>query len=788
MRIDSYSSEQFAGVRDHEANFEMGMNVVLGDNETGKSTMIAAIFYALTQAAKLDKRKDSNFIAHYFPTSGAKTIDSTVRFTQDGISYELTKLWDLTGQDASFKLRRIGGDALRGTQAEEKLKSLIQFGYAVNNNLIFGRQNHEEEILQWCYNFFSKKADESVDEVRKQIGSAISAAGGISPEKIIAEIDKRLDELGERWDFDRDIPEKKSGVSKRWEKGLGAILKAWYNFEDADNAYQNAKDTEASIAATTRKLETAKNAQVIAKDKQKKLLEQKGAVDNIENLQKLKSQSEHTLEKAKKALLDWPIQEHRVEEGKRLRTLKEEREQRAKKSELTKQIAKIKAISQAIAELQLDTSSYPDFKRDYEEALDLENDIELARATLGAATLHAIIKMKGDHVAQVDLGGKIQSVKTFDNDVSGYFSMTIPGIAEVQVESSEIDVQGLRDRIETAQHRIDEILDEYCASDVGALGDMSEEYEEDIEKLKAKNNELEIALESKTLDEYNSMLEEINDNSSISIPSNLDDLIESYLQGHRVLDVAISLAESAISGYQSEYSSIDNLKEIISSLESSIEEQAVRIDGLTIQHNISVEEFSAMLEECAQELDALERQIGEYLTALGQLGEPANITDLEAEKDRLKDEWETLKRTYHNYQRIREDFVVLQEQDDDRFDGFHSKFNEYLAAIAGNSLTMNDDNGLALTSGKNPVIQDVLSAGTRKTVLLAFRLAILSYYFPNGDGLIVLDDDLLDMDPDRRFQAATLLKSFAEKNQVIFMTCDPAIAKLLGGNQIKMGS
>lgn len=788
MRIDSYSSEQFAGVRNHEAKFEIGMNVVLGDNETGKSTMIAAIFYALTQTTKLDKRKDSDFIAHYFPTSGAKTIDSTVRFTQDGANYELTKIWDLTGQDTSFKLRQIGGDTLRGTQAEEKLKELIQFGHSVYNNLIFGRQNHEEKILQWCYSFFSKKDDESIDEVRKQIGSAVSAASGISPEKIIAEIDKRLCELGDRWDFDHDIPEKKLGISKRWEKGIGAILKAWYNFEDADNIYRSAKDAEASIATTTRKLEAAKSAQVIAKDKQAKLLEKKGAVDNIESLQELKHQSEHTLERAKKALLDWPTQVHRIEEGKRLLALKEERDRKAKKSELTKRIAKIKAINQAIKELQLDTSSYLDFKRDYEEALDLQNDIELARAALGATTLHATIKMKGDYVAQVDLGGKIQSVKTFDNDVNGYFSMTIPGIAEVQVESPEVDVQDLQDRIETAQNRIDEILEEYCASDLSVLGDMADEYEEDIEKLKAKNNELEIALESKTLDEYNSMLDEINDNPSIPIPSDLDDLIESYLQDRRSLDVAISLAENAVTGYQSEYSTIDNLHEIINSTESSIEEKSARIDKLTSQQNISVEEFGAMLEECTQELDTLESQIGEYLTTLGQLGEPANITDLEAEKDRLKDEWEVLKKTYHNYQQIREDFVALQKQDDDRFNGFHVKFNEYLAAITGNSLTMNDDNGLALTSGKNPITKEILSAGTRKTVLLAFRLAILNYYFPNGDGLIVLDDDLLDMDPNRRSQAATLLKSFAEKNQVIFITCDPAIAKLLGGNQIKVDS
>ena len=39
---------------------------------------------------------------------------------------------------------------------------------------------------------------------------------------------------------------------------------------------------------------------------------------------------------------------------------------------------------------------------------------------------------------------------------------------------------------------------------------------------------------------------------------------------------------------------------------------------------------------------------------------------------------------------------------------------------------------------------------------------------------------------DNREQAAKLLNKFAKSNQVIFTTCDPAIAELLGGNLIPM--
>ena len=51
---------------------------------------------------------------------------------------------------------------------------------------------------------------------------------------------------------------------------------------------------------------------------------------------------------------------------------------------------------------------------------------------------------------------------------------------------------------------------------------------------------------------------------------------------------------------------------------------------------------------------------------------------------------------------------------------------------------------------------------------------------------MVLDDVLLDMDPTRRANAARLIQQFAQTHQVLFTTCDPAIAALLGGHQIRL--
>ena len=51
MWIKAYQNEQYAGVRGQDLHFSPGVNVILGDNEAGKSTICAFIkfiFYGLS--------------------------------------------------------------------------------------------------------------------------------------------------------------------------------------------------------------------------------------------------------------------------------------------------------------------------------------------------------------------------------------------------------------------------------------------------------------------------------------------------------------------------------------------------------------------------------------------------------------------------------------------------------------------------------------------------------------------------------------------------------------------
>ena len=79
-----------------------------------------------------------------------------------------------------------------------------------------------------------------------------------------------------------------------------------------------------------------------------------------------------------------------------------------------------------------------------------------------------------------------------------------------------------------------------------------------------------------------------------------------------------------------------------------------------------------------------------------------------------------------------------------------------------------------------------LSEGTKETVSLAFRLAVLDHLFPDGGGVIVFDDPFTDMDADRTTQSCELIKECAKQHQVIFLTCREDYLEMLNGNKIAL--
>lgn len=134
--------------------------------------------------------------------------------------------------------------------------------------------------------------------------------------------------------------------------------------------------------------------------------------------------------------------------------------------------------------------------------------------------------------------------------------------------------------------------------------------------------------------------------------------------------------------------------------------------------------------------------------------------------------------------------ALLLESDSAVFRGMQAELDPLIQAMSlGRHSRVDMDGtlprGLADGSGRS-LPWDLLSGGTRDTLALAVRLAMASFFLRDTDGFLMLDDPLVELDPDRQGAAARALASFAARRQLIVFTCHPATAELLGGTLTRL--
>ena len=133
---------------------------------------------------------------------------------------------------------------------------------------------------------------------------------------------------------------------------------------------------------------------------------------------------------------------------------------------------------------------------------------------------------------------------------------------------------------------------------------------------------------------------------------------------------------------------------------------------------------------------------------------------------------------------------LAQSLDLHTFDPFVQAFSRYLAPATGHRYIAAALNGaipstiVGADGGELPV--HLLSTGTTRGIALALRLAMAEYLLGDAGGFMVMDDPLVDLDPERKRYAAAMVSDYAIEKQLIIATCDPETAKLLGGHRIEL--
>ncbi len=787
MIIKSFTAQQFAGIRNKSVTFSSGINVVLGNNETGKSTLINGIFHTLTEPQKILKSSKSGkeFFEECYPSGGANIIISDLCLEENGQPYTVNREWDKNGKDNRTRILMPNGDVFSSDHAEAKLNELLRCPTAVYDYLVFGRQKNEAQILGWCYSFFANKQDkDGIEEARNMVSRAISAASGISLEKFSNLLDEKIKKMADRWDFGSNGPQ---NGKMNWAKGAGTIVGLFYDYKNALNELDKLRETDRQLQINRSDLNEYAEKKAELELRLNALAEQRAAIENAENIRKLRENANSALKEAVRSNNDRKAAEQALTSVNELIRLNSENENRINKEKISKQLSEISALESEIKELTEKTKGLSELSADFRNAQALSSAIDKNNALLNAGTLHAGIKMLPPHTVRIQTAdNSIREYTEGEADINGFFRIKIPNVGEITIAPQNVDVEKLLSENEQNLRKLDEILKRYSAETIPALKEMENENMQNTNKL--NNLRSKRSMYPTSPEQLAEELSMIPTNDGIILPADIDAQIAEFLHryGKHSLDSCKSYFETIISTFKEKYQSPENAQRII----DEITAKAAEYDKAQTNVAMTKEQFEQETADLTKEIELLNRKRNEANRNIGMLEAGfKNISEVEDEIETLRSKWELEIHKCRCYMRIREDFLtILNSNKGNRFSDFNKRFSEYLGLITDKSVTANDEAGmeeLLLTSKNNNINNlSLLSAGTKKTLLLAFRLAVLDFFFPDGGGIIVIDDGLLDMDAKRRSNSAQLLKQFAQKNQVILMTCDENIADLVGGNRI----
>ena len=727
MRLKRIRSDQFAGINDIDIELSEGINLILGENETGKSTLIELIYQTLFKGDKLDGRKDKGFVEKYFPAPSADgingdCIDGTLIFEGSKGQYKLSREWDIRGETVSSLVMPDKTRLKVSERIGEILADELQYGRGIYNEVVFASQEREYEAIRHLLEGAAagRGQDDAslMGELRSAVSQAVLESGGVDISELEEAIAKKIEEYGSNWDDLAGDGEPaggraRHGISNPWKKKVGRVLEAYYFKELKKKEYlavSNAeKQAEAAMVQYKRAVENAKDAQKRAESFSK----YQGALTSMKYLERSISEESAGLRRLKETLPEWEEAEERLKELKLL-------EKKLEKTEVRQE--------------------------DYDKATELDSSIRTLKRQAEGLDILAGVRLNEGFKLEINsaIDGRKMELSGDKIEINEAVVIKVPGVIELTLSPSDIDIEEIHKQLTEAELLFKAILKSYKVKD-------------------------------------------------------MEELRLSYRQSHRQrqeLDIKLPEVRAELSLYEKSYKSRKALKEDMTARQKRLDKLYAELSALPEipEEYGKVAEIGReeeRLKEARQDAEAEVRRASEALAeARAALGDKSQ-EEYEEELTAAGEKFEECRATYRHWLHIMEVFQELKNKNNSSdASGIAENFKKYLSLLTNDGIQVAEIDGelkkVSILSRNSYIGFRHLSEGSRDTVALAFRLAVLEHLFPEGNAVAVFDDPFTDMDEGRKQRACGLIKSFAEKNQVLFISCSTEYEQLLGGNVIRL--
>ncbi|MCS4101257.1 AAA family ATPase [Salinibacter ruber] len=506
MRIRSVSVENFGTIGAVDLEFDGGMTVICGPNESGKTTLRRAIWFALTRRATSQAEEIRDIEPH---AGGTPRVEVELE-RADG-TYALKKTFAGSSGSTTLRVDQEGiVDTYSGEEADEKLREILGFGE------FSGRPPTPDHAGFWPVTWvkqgesgsdpgekLTEQGDEAtVSEALAEIGGDVLAGaegGGLiekareeyewfftptgnkttrsgaplhEAEKRLEDAEERLERLEEKQsEYEQDLEEfgrLQSEITGLEEEQIPSLKE---DAEAARDAYERVEELRGSLDTKEAELETAETKLEQAEDRlgRRKELREKidtlsGVVEDLEETASLKAEDlkahrDHrdslleTKESAEERHGEMQSRVNRLEahldvlqlEG-RLDELKERLETVEGHEE------ELEGVREELAKIQITGEDIEALEAQKEERDRAEVELETAAAQVRLSAHENVEVTEGEDTSTLQAGEKTEHL------VDEPTTFSVDGVLDMHVEPGGEGLADIRSRLEEAQQAYEQTL------------------------------------------------------------------------------------------------------------------------------------------------------------------------------------------------------------------------------------------------------------------------------------------------------------------------------------------
>jgi len=222
--------------------------------------------------------------------------------------------------------------------------------------------------------------------------------------------------------------------------------------------------------------------------------------------------------------------------------------------------------------------------------------------------------------------------------------------------------------------------------------------------------------------------------------------------------VALSGPGEAVTAFKADLAGIGDLARIQADLEVEVEQdRALEARRASLLEGLGAErETIARIERSAESAE-LRQQRADRIAELRELAETWSVTSIALA---------LLRRTRERYEREhRPDVLKAAEELLSAWTG--GRYVRILAPLGKQVQELERNDGVIVPLGG-------LSTGTAQQLYLALRFGLVDHFARQAESLpVVMDDILVNFDPERAERAARSIEDLATRHQVLYFTCHP---------------